>query len=47
MLRLLDSVKKIAKIVQHILSLTPTFCFDFSFNILLNKALIFMADFKG
>ena len=47
MLRLLDSVKKIAKIVQHILSLTPTFCFDFSFNILLNKALIFMSDYSG
>ena len=47
MLRLLDSVKKIAKIIQHILSLTPTFCFDFSYNILLNKALIFMADFEG
>ena len=47
MLRFLDSVKEIAKIIQHILSLTPTFCFDFSFNILLNRVLIFMADFKG
>ena len=47
MLRFMDSVKEIAKIIQHILSLTPTFCFDFSFNILLNKVLIFMADFKG
>ena len=47
MLRILDSVKDFAKIIQHILSVTPTFCFDFSFNILLNRVLIFMADFQG
>ena len=34
-------------VIQHILLLTPTFCFNYSFNIALNKALIFMSDFSG
>ena len=45
MLRILESAKKTAKILQYILSLTPTFCFDFSYNILINKVLIYMFDF--
>jgi len=44
-LRMLDSMKDTAKIIQHVLSLTPTFCFDFSFNLLLNRIAIYRADY--
>ena len=44
-LRLIPSMKEIAKIVEYILSLVPTFCFDFSFNLLLNKIGIYQAEY--
>ena len=44
-LRLIESMKEPAKIIQHILSLTPTFCFDFSFNLLLNRIGIYTMDY--
>ena len=47
MLRAVNSAREISRILQHILSLTPTFCFDFSYNILINKSLVFIFDFKG
>jgi len=45
LLRLIESMRKPAKIIQHVLSLTPTFCFDFSFNLLLNRIGIYTMDY--
>jgi ATP-binding cassette subfamily A (ABC1) protein 3 len=46
MLRGLKSSKKTSRILQYILSLNPAFCFDFAFNILINKTLVYTFDFK-
>ena len=45
-LRLLPSMKENAKIVEYILSLVPTFCFDFSFNLLLNRISIYQVEYN-
>ena len=44
-LRGVPSMKKFAKIVEYILALVPTFCFDFSFNLLLNNITIYVVDY--
>ena len=46
-LRGMDSVKKAAKVIEYIFALVPTFCFDFSFNLLINYYSIFMADYPN
>ena len=45
-LRLIPTMKENAKIIQFFLSLIPTFCFDFSFNLLLNKIGIYQAEYE-
>jgi ATP-binding cassette subfamily A (ABC1) protein 3 len=47
MLRLLDNVKKIAKIIQYIISLLPSFCFNFGYSMLLNKIMILAVDYPN
>ena len=46
LLRALEYTRKTSRILQYILSLTPTFCFDFAYNILINKTLVFIFDFN-
>ena len=46
MLRALKSSKKTSRILQYILSLNPAFCFDLAFNILINKSLVYIFEFK-
>ena len=45
LLRALDNVKKIAKIIEYIIALLPSFCFNFGYSLLLNKIMIYMADY--
>ena len=44
--RLLHSTKKIALFVEYILTLIPTFSFDFAFTLLLNSMVIFWVDYR-
>ena len=44
-LRGVPSMKNYAKTVEYILALVPTFCFDFSFNLLLNNITIYLVDY--
>ena len=46
-LRGVPSMKNFAKIVEYILALVPTFCFDFSFNLLLNNITIYVVDYPN
>ena len=45
MFRSLDNQKSMGKGLQSILSLLPSFCFDFGFDLLLNKITIYQIDF--
>ena len=45
LLRLLDKVKNIAKILQYFLSSFPSFCFNFGYSLILNKFMIFMVEY--
>ena len=44
-LRGVPSMKNFAKTIEYILALVPTFTFDFSFNLLLNKMNIYTIDY--
>ena len=44
--RLLQSTKKIALFIEYILTLIPTFSFDFAFTLLLNSMVIFWVDYR-
>ena len=44
-LRMLDNVKKIAKIIQYIISLLPSFCFNFGYSMILNKYIMLIVDY--
>ena len=41
----MDNVKKIAKIIEYIIALIPSFCFNFGYSLLLNKYMIYIADY--
>ena len=45
LLRGINSAKKLAKILEYILALVPAFCFNFSFNVLMNKMSIYIIDY--
>ena len=45
-LRMLPNMKSKAIVMQYIFSLIPTFCFDFSYNLLLNKMNIYGQEFE-
>ena len=47
LLRGLDNVKKLAKILEYIIALLPSFCFNFGYSLLLNKIMIYMADYNN
>ena len=43
--RLMKSVRNIGKVLEYFLAIVPAFCFDFSYNLLLNKAQIYSIDY--
>ena len=45
LLRSLDNMKSAAKILQYILSLLPSFDFNFGYSMLLNKIMIYLVDY--
>ena len=45
-LRMLDNVRKIAKIIQYIISLLPSFCFNFGYSMILNKFIMLMSEYE-
>ena len=47
LLRLLDNVKNVAKIIQYIISLLPSFCFNFGYTLILNKFMILMVEYDN
>jgi hypothetical protein len=46
-LRGIPSMKNFAKIVEYICALVPAFCFDFSFNLLLNNISVYVVDYPN
>ena len=44
LLRTLENIKSAAKLLQYILSLLPSFDFNFGFSMLLNKIMIYIID---
>ena len=47
LLRALENLKSAAKVLQYILSLLPSFCFNFGYSILLNKIMILVIDYPN
>ena len=47
LLRALDNVKKIAKIIEYIIALLPSFSFNFGYSLLLNKIMVYAVDYPG
>ena len=47
LLRMLDNVKDIGKIIQYIISLLPSFCFNFGYSMILNKYMLLMAEYEN
>ena len=47
LLRMLDNVKDIGKIIQYIISLLPSFCFNFGYSTILNKYMLLMAEYEN
>ena len=45
LLRALDNVKTLAKIIEYIVALLPSFCFNFGYSLLLNKIMIYAIDY--
>ena len=44
-LRSVNSIKKYAKIIEYIFAIIPSFCFNFSFNLMINRIAIYNADY--
>ena len=40
-----DSIKGFAKILEYIFALVPSFCFNFSFNLMINRLAIYRVDY--
>ena len=47
LLRALENVKTLAKVIEYIISLLPSFCFDFGYSLLLNKIMIYAVDYPN
>ena len=47
LIRALENVKLIGKIIEYIIALLPSFCFDFGYCLLLNRIMIYQADYKN
>ena len=46
MFRGLDNMHNVGKLLQYIFSLLPSFCFDFGYDLLLNKIIIYIIDYE-
>ena len=46
MFRGLDNMHRVGKILQFIFSFLPSFCFDFGYDLLLNKIIIYIIDYE-
>ena len=46
LLRAMENIKQAAKVIQYIISLLPSFCFNFGYSMILNKYMILIADYK-
>ena len=46
-LRAVPSMKNYTKAIEYAIALVPTFCFDFSFNLLLNNISIYVVDYPN
>ena len=46
-LRSLENTKSIAKILQYILGLLPSFCFNFGYSLLLNKFMFYLSEYPN
>ena len=44
-LRSIESVKKFAKILEYIFAIAPSFCFNFGFNLMINRLAIYRVDY--
>ena len=44
-LRAVDSIKKYAKVIEYIFAIIPSFCFNISFNMMINRLAIYRADY--
>ena len=47
MFRGLENMKKTGKVLEYIFSILPSFCFDFGYDLLLNRMNIFLIDYKN
>ena len=45
LIRALDNVKKVGKVIEYIIALLPSFCFDFGYCLLLNRIMIYQVDY--
>ena len=45
-LRGLEEMKKVGKMMQYAFSILPSFCFDYGYSFLLNKILIYVIDYE-
>ena len=46
-LRMLENVRTIAKLIQYIISLLPSFCFNFGYSMILNKYMMLMTEYDN
>ena len=45
LLRVQENIRSVAKVIQYILSLLPSFCFNFGYSMILNKYMIMMGEY--
>ena len=46
MFRGLDNMHNVGKFLEYIFALLPSFCFDFGYDFLLNKIIIYIIDYE-
>ena len=47
LIRALKNAKTVGKIIEYIIALLPSFCFDFGYCLLLNRIMIYQADYPN
>ena len=47
LIRGLDNVKTLGKVIEYIIGLLPSFCFDFGYCLLLNRIMIYAVDYPN
>ena len=46
MFRGLDNIHKVGKFLEYIFALLPSFCFDFGYDLLLNRIIVYIIDYE-